>query len=385
MARVLLGWELGAGRGHITGLLRAAGLLSERGHEPLFAPMQVGPFAAHGPTWQAPVWPRLLQPLGRRYPQPPATMGDILAYVGLDDREAVTAMLMAWDKVIADARPDAVIAEYAPMLQLAARGRVPVVAWGTGFSLPPDHLPEFPTFTGKPAVRPEAELLAALNESLGRAGRPALGSLPQVFAADRHLVAAFAEFDPYRQWRREATGTPAISGPVPLAGDGEEVFVYFNGKVRPPIAFWQGLVASRLRVRLYDAGLTAGDMAGLDAAGLHVEQAPVAFADIAARSRLLLSHGGLGIVCSGILAGLPQIAIPFDVEKRLNADALAAHGLGRPASFDGLEANSFADFIRANWADEGLRARARDTAPQFRSRMTRSAEAEAADLVESLL
>ena len=52
-------------------------------------------------------------------------MGDNLAYLGLNDLEAMAAMIMAWDRVILDARPDAVIAEYAPMLQLAARGRVP--------------------------------------------------------------------------------------------------------------------------------------------------------------------------------------------------------------------------------------------------------------------
>jgi rhamnosyltransferase subunit B len=352
----------------------------------LFTPQQIGPFAAHGPIWQAPVWPRLLQPLGRNFPRPPATMGDILAYSGLDDPEAMTAMIMAWDRILQDSRPDAVVAEYAPMLQLAARGRVPVLGFGTGFSLPPEHLPAFPSFTGQPAVCPEPQLLSGLNSSLEKTGREPLAALPAIYAAGRNLVASFSELDPYREWRREPVGAPAVSGPVPLStGEGEELFIYFNGTARRPGAFWQAVADSRLPARVHDPLIGDADAATLERAGIRVARAPVAFPEIAERSRLLLSHGGSGFVSSGMMAGLPQIIIPFDVEKKLIAGALAERGLCLRASFEGLKPEAFAAFLHSAWSDAALRTRAQAAAPGFRERAKVPTEVEAANLIEAML
>ena len=382
MARILLGWELGGGNGHTSRLLDLAALLAERGHQPLFAPQQIGPFAAHGPTWQAPVWPRLLEALARRYPRNPETMGDALAYLGLDDPQAVAAMILAWDRLLADAKPDAVVAEYAPMLQLAARGRVPTLAYGTGFTLPPADLPQFPGLFGNPAVLAEPPLLAAVNDALRQAARKPLAALPEIFAADRSLVVTFTELDPYRQWRRGPVKAPAIVGPIPLSsGEGREVFVYFNGRMTRPDSFWQALAATHLPVRLHDPQLGDKGIATLEAAGIAVARQPLPFAAIAANARLLVSHGGNGIVSSGLLAGLPQIIIPFDGEKRLTASAIAGTAGCLQASFDSIDV----DFLRATWSDRTLLDQAQAAAPAFRARMAKPAEAEAADLVETLL
>ena len=313
-------------------------------------------------------------------------MGDNLAYLGLDDSEAMAAMIMAWDRLILDARPDAIIAEYAPMLQVAAKGRVPTVAFGTGFSLPPAQMPSFPGLFGNASVVPEASLLIALNESLRRTNREPLGALPEIFAADRSLVATFEELDPYRQWRHEPVGAPAIRGPVPLStGEGNEVFIYFNGKTKRPNAFWQGLVDSRLPVRVYDPLLNQDDLTALEGAGIRVARTPVPFDEIVERSRLLISHGGLGFVSSGLLGGLPQIIIPFDGEKLLTAKAAGGCGACLLAGFDGMRSDAFADFLRTAWSDESLHVRARAAAPGFQARVVRPAELEVADMVETLL
>ena len=272
------------------------------------------------------------------------------------------------------------------MLQVAARGRVPTIAFGTGFSLPPADMPCFPGLFGKPAVVSEDALLANLNLALRRMDRSPLAALPEIFAADHSLVAVFTEFDPYRAWRRGPISAPAICGPVPFTtGEGEEVFIYFNGKTARPNTFWQALVDSRLSVRVFDTLLNDDDIAMLEGVGIRVARAPIPFAEIVARSRLLLSHGGLGFVSSGLLAGLPQIIIPFDGEKRLNAEAIAGRGGCLQASFEGLQTDAFAAFLRSAWSDEPLHAQARAAAPGFRARMTRTVETEAADIVDTLL
>lgn len=386
MARILLGWEIGAGNGHTSRLLELAAILATRGHEPLIAAQQIGPFAAHWPTWQAPVWPRLLEALSRRDPRRPATMGDCLAFLGLDDSGAIAAMIMAWDRLLFDTRPDAVIAEYAPILQVAAKDRIPMLAFGTGFTLPPDDMPHFPSFFGDPSVVSEPSLLSTFNNSLRQANRAPLSTLPKIFEADRSLVATFEELDPYRQCRQRPVMAPAVCGSVPPStGKGEEIFIYFNGNLNPPISFWQGLVNSRLPIRVYDPHLNDSDATKLQRAGIRVSRKPVAFEEIVARSRLLLSHGGLGFVSSGLIAGLPQIIFPFDGEKLLTAKAVAGKSGCLHASFDGLKADVFSASLREAWSDERLQAQARASAPSFKARMTRTVEEEAANIVETML
>jgi UDP:flavonoid glycosyltransferase YjiC (YdhE family) len=386
LARILIGWELGAGEGHSTRQLKLAQLLAKRGHEPLFAPQQIGPFAAQGPTWQAPVWPRLLGPLSRRYAVAPATMGDMLAYLGLDDRQVMAAMIMAWDRVVADARPDVVVAEYAPLLQLAVRGRLPCVAWGTGFSLPPADMREFPSLFGEAPAVAEPTLLAGLNGALASTGRKPLGSLPKIFAADRSLAATFTELDPYRQWRSEPVSAPAVTGSTaPAAHDGKELFVYLNTPARRPEALIQALVQARLPMRIYDPLIDDRAAAALGNSGIAVEREPVPFSQVAAGSRLVVSHGGLGFASSSLIAGLPQVIIPFDQEKRLTAEALARLGLCRQVDVQGLDAGALVAVLRSAWDDDEFHARSREAAPGFRERMAPSAEETAADLVEELV
>lgn len=386
MARILIGWELGAGNGHTSRLLELADILAARGHECLFATQQIGPFAAHWPTWQAPVWPRLLEALARRDSRRPASLGDSLAFLGLDDPVAMRAMVEAWDHLFEAIRPDAVVAEYAPILQVAAKGRIPTLAFGTGFTLPPPDMAQFPSFLGQPKIVPEADLLDRFNACLRATGRAHLDSLPAIFDADRFLVATFAELDPYRQFRRHPVMAPAIVGPVPAAtGKGAEVFIYFNGNLKPPPTFWQGLVDSRLPIRLYDPRMSESDAATVRRSGIDVCSAPVPFAEIAARSRLLVSHGGLGIVSSGLIAGLPQIIFPFDVEKLLTAQAMAGKSGCLAAGFDGLKASDLSALLRRSFSDEGLQLQARATAPDFRSRATKTVEEEAADLIDAMV
>jgi hypothetical protein len=385
LARILLGWELGAGRGHAVRLAALERALSARGHEVIFAVQQIGSIAADE-VWQAPLWPGQLTTLARRAATTPATMGDILAVLGLGEPGAASALIGAWDRMLAKIRPDVVVAEFAPGLMLAAHGRVPLLAIGTGFALPPPVMDCFPSLTGKPRVHEEGQLLQTVNQALARWGRPPRSALPGIFAADRTHAGVFTELDPYRRWRSEPVVAPSAIRPGRIAsGEGAELFVYMNASEARPAAFWQGLVASRLKVRLYDPSLTPADREILSNAGILVESQPVAFDLIVARSRLLLSHCGLGFVSSALMAGLPQILAPYDIEKRLIAASVEEMGLGRRMTFESLDAAAFAQFLRETFADDALARRARAAAPGFRSRMGDADGPDAARAIEELL
>ncbi len=384
MARILLGWELGAGSGHATKLSAIGDSLAARGHDVIYAAQQTSAFAGRA-VWQAPLWPGQLTTLARPAGTTPATMGDILVALGLDMPGAFAALVGAWDRLLAAVKPHAIVAEFAPALSTAAAGRVPVLGAGSGFTLPPGGMAAFPSLTGEPAVHDEAALLERVNRALVRIGRGALPALPALFAADRQLAAAFAELDPYAAWRSEPAGTPSIVGEVSLADPaGTELFVYMNGSQARPPAFWQGLAQSGLKVRVHDPRLNAADHAILRGAGFLVEEAPIPFAQVATRSRLVLSHCGLGFASSALLAGLPHILVPFDIEKRLIAAAVTGLGLGWTMPFDAMEAEPFAAFLRAAHADAAIDERARRAAPGFRARMTEDSDAQAAMIAARL-
>jgi len=385
VARILIGWELGGGNGHATALAALAARLRARGHEPVVVAQDVASMPAGLACWQAPLWPNQLVAYARPSPRQPATMGDILATMGLAKGDAVRALLAAWDRLLAAIAPDAVIAEFAPALALTARGRVPLVAHGTGFSLPPAELPAFPSLTGAPAVHDEGALLVTLNRALVGAGRPPLDALPRIFAADRSIVAAFREMDPYRPWRA-SHGAPTVAGRVPAGdGTGDELFVYMNGPRARPGALWRGLIESGLPVRVHDPMLAPAACDALERAGIAVERAPVPVARIVERSRLLLSHGGMGSASTALLAGLPHFVLPYDLEKEMTAANVLELGLGWRGDFGTMEAGPLAAALRAAYEDGALAARARAAAPGFRARMARGGEEETIDAIEALI
>lgn len=383
MARVLLGWELGGGRGHHVPLIRIAAVLRRRGHEVVIAAQQLVGWPDGEAVWQAPLWPAQLATAARAPATGPATMGDILAKIGVGEPGAAAGVLAAWRRLLAAVRPDVVAAEFAPGLLLAAAGEMPTLALGIGFTLPPAHLAAHPSLTGAPPVHDEAPLLDAVNRGLRAVGASPRAALPAIWAADAELHSVFAELDPYAEFRRQSHAAPFAVAAGAEDGPRDELFVYMNGPQPRPAAFWQGLAGCGLPVRVHDPGLSAQDRARLEAAGLTTEAAPVPFRRIAQRSRLLLTHGGLGSACSALATGLPHLALPGDLEKQLTTRALERLGVGRriaPVS----DPAAFAALLRDAAADETLAARARAAAPAFAARLISPPEEKAADLIEAL-
>jgi hypothetical protein len=363
MAKVLIGWELGANRGHLTRMMRYAAPLQAAGHEVVIASQRIDGLAGDGfdgRVWQAPLWPRLLAWTATTRVAVPQTMGDILARLGLDQPGMLAALIGGWEAILSAERPDMVVAEYAPALLRAAAGRVPTVATGVGFDLPPADMDGFPSLSGRPASVDESGLLTVVNGDLARMGRDAITTLPAMFAADRALPTGLDALDPYWAWRPDGLGAPLLDdAPAPpLAPEGEEVFVYWyeRGPVAPEL--WKALKISGLPVRVHVPRLDGDIAMALHEAGFAVERQPLPFATIARRSRLLLSHGGGGFVTSGLMAGRPQVIVHHDLEKRNNGVAVDRLRLGAQMPLGDLRAEPFASGLRALYAMDDLQERA---------------------------
>lgn len=391
MSHVLLGWELGGNRGHAMRVSRLARALLSRGHRvsiaaqrtDVFTPQQVG--AAE--IWQAPVSPRLLTNAAQQRTLPAASHGDILAKLGFDDAVIIGAMLGAWERLLAAISPDLVVAEYAPFLLLAARNRLPSMAVGTGFELPPVHLDRFPSLTGRACAFDEGATLASLNDALAALGRPGVDALPRIYAAEARVVSTFAEIDPYADCRAEALAPPHLPSPSPepAATPGDEVFVYGPSQLSADAPLWRGLAASRLPVRVFVPDVPAAYRAKLSDMGLTVESEPVPFPMIAERSRLLVSYASHGFVCSGLVAGIAQVVCPVDLEKALIARAVVRLGVGGVAAPEQIQPAAFASSLRQLYDDQALARSARSMADRFSERATGSEIGVALPEIERLI
>lgn len=209
MSRVLLGWELGGGLGHTIRFKRLTAELEKRGHAVSVAlphsyhASQIG--LDRSRIHMVPEWPGLGR--GRANPKEPSaiTHGEMLASTIFGPVEEIADHVGAWRKVYADAKPDVVIADYAPGAVLAARGLLPLVNIGDGYTLPPADMTGFPRLWpgGGELLFDEAEMAQRLSAALARFGVPPLASYPDLNRATTQATLTIPAFDPYCAVRHE--------------------------------------------------------------------------------------------------------------------------------------------------------------------------------------
>ncbi len=389
MARVLIGWELGSGLGHALSMRRMGLAIMARGHQVAFALQHVEALPGGVPKGslllQSPLWPRLLTLAEPGVPKPAVTLIDILARLGMDMPGCLTAMIGAWDGIMAGFKPDVVIADFAPALLIAAQGRVASIASGPGFQVPPDDMNPVICLGGETPGYDEATLLDLIDADLRDAGREPLSKLADLFRCNRRTIASFYELDPYRRPDSPDFIAPAIgSWAGPSDQQGDEVFVYANGPLQRYDGFWQGLIATGLPVRahvpLRDQPLR-DRIAGF---GVMVERHPVPWPLIVSRSRIAVNHGAHGIMSGLMLAGIPQLALPLDLEKRLHGEALARAGFGMVADGHTIEKADVTATVQRLYHDVDMAERTRAAAYEFATRMKMPFETSIADAVDGL-
>lgn len=375
MARILFGWELGANQGHVSRILQVAAPLLERGHELALALQDTshvsGDLLHRISLFQAPIWPRLLASQLLTDKGGTNSMGDILCRLGLDRPETLASLVTAWHTIFAAFQPDIAIADYAPALQRAGRGRMPVIALGTGFSLPPASLKTFPVLVGKRSLWNEDEALDRINSGLAGAGLERLASFPSLFEADVPMVQSFDALDPYRGTPDRTYSIPAMASPLPQAasGEGEEIFFYGFERMMSAPALWQGLCATGFAISAYLPRVSPGFARRLTAMGIKVEPAPLTFAEIGKRARVVISHGGHGFASSAIMAGLPQVVIHYDLEKLLVGRQVAEAGLGGHTSLQSIKVEPFAKSLSDYFANDDAHRRVRALSENYRKRV----------------
>lgn len=299
-----------------------------------------------------------------------ATWGEYLGDLGFDCVDRIRDVVAWWRQTLQARGTALLVADYAPLAQLAARSLgVPCVVTSQGYGLPPAHLPSYPVVHPEASERlhDEAQLLANVNVVANEIGLPPLAGLPEVYGADLSLVHTFDFLDPYRAWRREACLPPVNDYSPVLASEGDEVFVYCSTHELETPGVVEALERLPMPRRGYLLRASPEVSARLAASGMVLESAPVPVAEMARRSRLLLHAGQHGMLSVGLLAGLPQVAVSQNLEQRFHAQRAEAAGVARLIIRRECTAERLITAVSAAYDDAAARANARRLAMSLRA------------------
>lgn len=382
--RILLAWEIGGGRGHVFILGWIARALRQRGCEPVFAVRQMAALESIRSDLegidclQAPLWPGTIDSRAYSSPGPATTVGDIIAELGLRSIFATERMLHAWDRLLVSVQPDVIVANNSPALLLAARGKIPTVAVGEGFTLPPSTMEKFPSFAGADSLPkyPEHELVEVVNACLRGSSREPVSRLPEIFAADRSCVGTFVEFDSYQAFRQQPNAgpwCPVWDRRVPK--EEREIFCYLGPSFSSQdvvVDALQEVAQAGIPVRAHMPVLDEAALLRLAGAGVAVERDPVDFTAIQHRTRLAVSLGSLSFVSCALVAGIPQIVFRSMPAQKAAADTIERLGVGRAVRLSAqspFEARLLAQLLLQTFYDADYSAAARRAAPDFERRL----------------
>lgn len=374
MRRVLIAWELGEDLGHVHQIQALAAELCALGIEPVIALRDVSSASitfAKSPlvVLQAPVWLKQM----RDPPQPLFSYAEILFLFGYLEEASLAGMVRAWRDMIRSTGAELVIADHAPTAVLASRTLgVPVATIGHGFFVPPSAHP-VPSFRPWMPVAEErlreadARVTATMNAVLARYGAPPLAGVSDLFGGAKNFLTCFAETDHYQ--RAGASYFGPIAGPSLgdrpnwPEGTGPKVFAYLKAYYKDVELVIESLVANGCRVLTYLQGVTRQNVMRLSSTRVSIVSKPLDIESTARECDLGVCHAGWGTAAEFLLAGKPQLLLPFQLEQLVLSQRLNALGVAHFIAID-QQVKNYGGAVRDLLAD----ARHRRTAEAFASR-----------------
>lgn len=367
---VLLCWEFGQGTGHVQILKAVGDRLRGQGCKVTYVLCSPSTGEAVGIASEdirrGPGWPLKTVPGYGGHLLTSASYGDIFAQMFLDVEGELDERLGAWRKIVDDERADLVIADYAPGLSLACHGRVPLVAIGNGYTLPPADLATFPIIGGQSMKYREEDAVERINRVLAAHKLRRIEKLPEINRADHYCLLTYPVFDPYRKDRKDPwLGSPIAPDIARSPAVGSSLFAYFYEKRQLDDRLLDGLAGGGLpgnAVFSMPIRRTAKRLAKADI------ETPFGLLDLTEElpnTGVLVHQGGLHTCCTGALHGIPQVIVYTDQEKKIHAQALAERGAGFMLEWSDFTAGELAGAIREAARDETVRKAARQLADEM--------------------
>ncbi|MGE0746656.1 MAG: glycosyltransferase [Rhodospirillales bacterium] len=371
--RVLLAWEMGEGLGHASRLLRLATRLRDLGWRPIVAARETAALADRYAAADIAVVPTPAHRSQYRGAATfrPATFADMMGVCGYADRDALAAVVGGWDAVLDEHRPDVAIADYSPLLSLAAFGRMPLIAIGDGFVTPPETADGgFPPLgDSAQAVWEPAALLANAQAVQAGRGKARPDSLGAIMRGAGQVVSVAPEIDIYAADRAiPAAGPWTVPAEGPPTPPDRRAFAYLRTDTPAAKMILEAAVEGGLAMEAHLPGAAPAFAARLERAGCRVHDRPPPMEEILERCTLVIHHGGVGTLEAAAFAGRPQLLVPRQLEQRLNAKRALQSLPGTVALSPSARPERMRKSLPGLLADDRLVAAARGTAVRLRRR-----------------
>ena len=339
MARICFTWELGQGYGHLVRYRALVARLLERGHEvdfiakdaararAVFSGMAVSVLPiAPGSTPSSERLVRL-----NSYPE-------ILHDFGFRRPEYLRRQLEPWLHTLHTLQPDVLIADHSPTALVAARViGLRVISSGNGFTVPPrlKPMPALRYWSGRERehlVEHEQLVLETCNAVFAERGVEPLAAVADLLATDGEWILSFPELDHYAvregahylgSFSAEGFGAP----PRWQAVDGPKLFAYLSTTALSP-ELVAAIEAINANLCIYAPHMAAEAFARLSPARTVVEPAPVDLARVAGIADAVITNGSLNSVSGFLAAGVPQLALPNNLERHMVGRRLELTGGG---------------------------------------------------------
>ncbi|WP_035058629.1 glycosyltransferase [Andreprevotia chitinilytica] len=272
-------------------------------------------------------------------PTTPDNFASILWNIGFRDATYVRQALQAWRKLLDSIAPDAIIFDFSPFAQCAARTGKPwlTCAIGNSHALPAlaTPLPSIRFWSPSPASA-LLDLETKLIRHIQQAGfADAADTVQDVLRVDFQALISLQELDIYHpRDMHEYWGPlelPSGSNGVALnwrsASKETRIAGYLRAKHFDLPALAAALATLKAESHLAVPDAPVG-MQGQVAANVHVHTQPVDFNIELPKADVVISHGGTGLVGPALMQGKAQLLLPsqmeqFAISRRLAEQKLA--------------------------------------------------------------
>lgn len=360
MARIIYAWELGGDYGHIGSFMPLALELREQGHEVIFVLRDLSNAETVVSKYkfsilQAPIWTAQVQGL----PTTPLNYTEIILHYGFISKHALSALNRAWIGLFALIRPDFIIADHSPVALFSARAiGLPRALFGTGFCSPPhiSPMPNMRYWAKAPQKRLEEadkHLLAIANSLLidMQSKAPPLQAVADLFKVDVDFLCTFPEMDHYPQranssywgavfnvnhgkemaWKELSSPTPnnpnkkvkAKASPNKAPQTRKHIFVYLKPhykdyeKILTCLKTMNADTVNGADILVFSPGVSQKMMRDFQSEHLRFATEPIRLASILPSCDLAICHAGHGTLAACLMAGVPMLLLPMQLEQFL--------------------------------------------------------------------
>lgn len=375
MAKIVFAWELGNDYGHIAGFLPLAKQLRQQGHEVIMILRNLAHVerlleTAKIDYWQAPVWwpTSAERAFAISYP-------DILLRCGYHDEMVLRGLIQGWRRLLQHLQPDLLLADHSPTAVLAGNIEgIPRALFGPGFFSPPRLFPMPSLIPWKEIplehlIQREQRVLGNVNAVLRHCQTAEYQQLSQMFEVEENFLCTLPELDHYDTrpeadyWGPRLGNAGGVSPRWPSSAT-PKIFAYLKTHFQGLEAFLAAMAHSGASCLIHCPGIAADLVEKFTSTHMAFSAELVNMRQIGEQADLVICHGGHGTVAAALLAGLPVLMLPLQLEQMILTQRLSqnklAHGVNtRSPKLD------YTQVLRQALEDPHVRERARQFAEHY--------------------